>query len=190
MPYLHNQTISCINTHVHLKFLYLCPIPLETIFPCLTSPNKPVMYVLCSKSCWLQPLDCLLRVSLLHIQGSTHCLVVFSCIIQPFNYTPRNEVSGGILDSACLSVCPSVRLSVCPLTFSCPPCSIYSSWWILSIFGTNDQQHERVCRMWWPLTLTYIFKVIWPWLRKSCPLCSIYSSGWILFWCGTNDCYQ
>ena len=28
-------------------------------------------------------------------------------------YTPRNEVRGGILDSACLSVCPSVRLSVC-----------------------------------------------------------------------------
>ena len=31
-------------------------------------------------------------------------------------YTPRNEVRGGILDSACLSVClsvcPSVRLSV------------------------------------------------------------------------------
>ena len=50
-------------------------------------------------------------------------------------YTPRNEVRGGILDSACLSV----RLSVCPLTFSCPPCSIYSSGWILSIFGTNDQ---------------------------------------------------
>ena len=29
--------------------------------------------------------------------------------------------------------------------------------------------------MWWPLTLTYIFKVIRPWLRKSCPLCSIYT---------------
>ena len=38
----------------------------------------------------------------------------------------------------------------------------------------------RRCRMWWPLTLTYIFKVIRPWLRKSCPLCSDYSSGWIL----------
>ena len=34
--------------------------------------------------------------------------------------------------------------------------------------------------MWWPLTLTYIFKVIWPWLWKSCPLCSVYSPGWIL----------
>ena len=36
----------------------------------------------------------------------------------------------------CLSVCPSVCLSV---NLSCPPCSIYSSGWILSIFGTNDQ---------------------------------------------------
>ena len=47
---------------------------------------------------------------------------------------------GGVywIQPVCLSVCPSVRLSVCPLTFSCPPCSIYSSWWILSIFGTND----------------------------------------------------
>ena len=27
-------------------------------------------------------------------------------------YTLRNEVRGGILDSLCLSVCPSVRLSV------------------------------------------------------------------------------
>ena len=44
--------------------------------------------------------------------------------------------------------------------------------------------------MWWPLTLTYIFKVIWPWLRKSCPLCSMYSSGWILFLLSTNDHYQ
>ena len=35
--------------------------------------------------------------------------------------------------------------------------------------------------MWWPLTLTYIFKVVRPWLRKLCPLCSVYSSGWILF---------
>ena len=42
--------------------------------------------------------------------------------------------------------------------------------------------------MWWPLT--YIFKVIRPWLRKSCPLFSVYSSGWILFIFGTNDHYH
>ena len=87
---------------------------------------------------------------------------------------------GGILDSPCLSVCLSVNLS-------CPPCSIYSSGWILSIFGTNVQWHKRVCPMWWPLTLTYIFKVIRPWLKKSCPLCSVYSSGWILFIFGTHN---
>ena len=43
--------------------------------------------------------------------------------------------------------------------------------------------------MWWPLTLTYIFKVIRPWLWKSCPLCSVYSTGWILFIFSTNDRY-
>ena len=47
-------------------------------------------------------------------------------------YTLRNEVRGGIFDSPCLSVCPSVNLS-------CLPCSIYSSEWIFSIFSTNDQ---------------------------------------------------
>ena len=85
-----------------------------------------------------------------------------------------------------LSVRPSVRLSRLP----CPLCNIYSSGWILSILATNDHYHKRVCRTQWPLTLTYIFKVIRPWLRKSCPLCSVYSSGWILFIFGTNDHYH
>ena len=85
-----------------------------------------------------------------------------------------------------LSVRPSVRLSRLP----CPLCNIYSSGWILSILATNDHYHERVCRTQWPLTLTYIFKVIRPWLRKSCPLCSVYSSGWILFIFGTNYHYH
>ena len=86
----------------------------------------------------------------------------YRCVSIP----PHNEVVGGIL----VSLRPSVRPSRVP----CPLCSIYSSGWILSIFGTNDQYHERVCRMWWPLTLTYTFKVIWPWLRKSCPLFFLY----------------
>ena len=48
-----------------------------------------------------------------------------------------------------------------------------------------------MCRTQWPLTLTYIFKVIRPWIRKSCPLCSVYSSGWILFTFSTNyHCHQ
>ena len=53
-----------------------------------------------------------------------------------YYYTPRNEVRGGGYIGFTLSVHLSVRLSV---NFSCPPCSIYSSGWILSIFGTNDQ---------------------------------------------------
>ena len=44
-----------------------------------------------------------------------------------------------------------------------------------------------MCCISWPLTLTYIFKVIWPWPWKSCPRCSIYSSWWILSIFGTND---
>ena len=88
------------------------------------------------------------------------------------------------------SVRPSVRLSVRPSRLPCPLCNIYSSRWILSILATNELYHERVCHTQWPLTLTYIFKVIRPWLRKSCPLCSIYSSGWILFIFGTNDHYH
>ena len=95
-------------------------------------------------------------------------------------YTPcTTKLLGGIL----VSLRPSVRLSRLP----CPLCNIYNCGWILSILATNDHYHERVCRTQWPLTLTYIFKVIRPWLRKSCPLCSVYSSKWILFIFGTND---
>ena len=75
------------------------------------------------------------------------------------------------------SVRLSVRPSVRPSRLPCPLCNIYSSGWILSILATNYHYHERVCRTQWPLTLTYIFKVIWLWLRKSCLLCSVYSSG-------------
>ena len=81
-----------------------------------------------------------------------------------------------------LSVRPSVRPSVRLSRLLCPLCNIYSSGWILSILATNDHYYERVCRTQWPLTLTYIFKVIWPWLRKSCPLCSVYSYKWIFFY--------
>ena len=103
------------------------------------------------------------------------------------NYTPRIiKLLGGIL----VSLRPSLHPSVCLSRLLCPLCNIYSSGWILSILATNDHYHERVCRTQWPLTLTYIFKVIWPWLRKSCPLCSVYSSGWILFIFSTNDHYH
>ena len=90
----------------------------------------------------------------------------------PHGITSYTKLLGGILVSLRPSVRPSVRLSRLP----CPLCNIYSSGWILSILATNDHYHERVCRTQWPLTLTYIFKVIRPWHRKSCPLCSVYSS--------------
>ena len=105
-------------------------------------------------------------------------------------YPPNNKVVGGDIGftpSVRPSVCPSVRPSVRPSRLPCPLCNMYSSGWIRSILATNDHYHERVCRTQWPLTLTYIFKVIWPWLRKSCPLCSVYSSEWIHFIFSTND---
>ena len=117
--------------------------------------------------------------------------MVIGCCNQSWSsllYPPHNEVVGGVywFHSVRPSVCPSVRPSRMP----CPLCIIYSYGWILFILGTNDHYHERVCRAPWPLTLTYIFKVIWPWLKKSCPLCSVYSSGWILPIFGTNDHYH
>ena len=95
-----------------------------------------------------------------------------------FYYTPRTTK---LLRDILVSLRPSVRLSVRLSRLPCPLCNIYSSGWILSILATNDHYHERVCRTQCPLTLTYIFKVIWPCLRKSCLLCSVYSSGWIFF---------
>ena len=99
---------------------------------------------------------------------------------------PPHKLLGGIL----VSLRPSVRSSVSPSCMLCPLCNIYSYEWIMFILGTNDHYHERVCHTPWPLTLTYIFKVIWPWLRKSCSLYSVYSSGWILFIFSTNDHYH
>ena len=62
---------------------------------------------------------------------------------------------------------PSVRLTVCPSRMPCPLCNAYTSGWILSTSGTNHHYHERVCRVQRPLTLTYIFKVIQPWLSSK-----------------------
>ena len=124
------------------------------------------------------------------------CTLKIAVIWNPLLYPPHNEVVGGVywFHSVRPSVCPSVRPSVCPSVrpsrMPCPLCIIYSYGWILFILGTNDHYHERVCHAPWPLTLTYIFKVIRPWLRKSCPLCSVYSSGWILSIFGTNDHYH
>ena len=113
-------------------------------------------------------------------------------IIHSFIIPPEQRSCWGVywFHSVRLSVRPSVRPSVRLSRLPCPLCNIYSSGWILSILATNDHYHERVCRTQWPLTLTYIFKVIRPWLRKPCPLCSVYSSGWILLIFGTNDHYH
>ena len=121
---------------------------------------------------------------------------VFAARVSTYNwsnqillYPLNNEVVGGYIvftPSVRLSVRPSVRPSRLP----CPLCNIYSSGWILSILATNDHYHERVCRTQWPLTLTYIFKVIRPWLWKSCPLCNIFSSRSIISIFATNNHYH
>ena len=104
----------------------------------------------------------------------------------------RRSCCGGILVSLHPSVRLSVRPSVCPsvrpsVRPACRPlCIIYSYGWILFILGTNDHNHERVCRAPWPLTLTYIFKVIWPWLRlaqmitiiRRCVTCYVFFRIW------------
>ena len=59
------------------------------------------------------------------------------------------------------------------ITKSCPLCSIYSSGWIIFIFGTNDHYHYRVRRVlcffqnleiynFWQ-----IFEIFWPWSSKK-----------------------
>ena len=154
-------------------------------YPCITVPAAPGNQICQDISRY--SLD--YRVS--------HTFLIFHCIIYHFSCCYTTKLLGGytgFTPSVRPSVCPSVRLSVHPSVrpsrIPCPLCIIYSYGWILFILGTNDHYHERVCRAPWPLTLTYIFKVIWPWLRKSCPLCSVYSSGWILSIFGTNDHYH
>ena len=146
----------------------------------------------CNK--WLETWD----VAIIHTGGTRICVTVQWITVDHMTLSPaklnliippeQRSCWGGYIGftpSVCPSVRPSVRLSRLP----CPLCNIYSSGWILSILATNDHYHERVCRTQWPLTLTYIFKVIRPWLRKSCPLCNVYSSRWILSMFGTNDHY-
>ena len=74
----------------------------------------------------------------------------------------------GFTLSVCMSVCPSVCLSV-PHAVSALLCDAFTSGWILSILGTNDHQHQQVYHTQWPLTLTYISKVIKPciWNKTS-----------------------
>ena len=125
-------------------------------------------------------------------------------------YNPQQKVSGyiGMSLSVHLSVCASVHqdciadsfmnilklyIDLCP---SYPLYSTYTSGGILSIFGTYDHEHEMVWQEQWHLILTYIYKVIQPWLCNKtvkiwhilwCLLSSAYSSGWILPMLCKND---
>ena len=135
---------------------------------------------------WKQTNNQLITITFLSVVWRRVFLQQCTIIIPP----AQQSCWGGILVSLRPSVRLSVRPSVRPSRMPCPLCIIYSYGWILFILGTNDHYHERVCRAPWPLTLTYIFKVVWPWFRKSCPLCSVYSSGWILSIFGTNDHYH
>ena len=65
---------------------------------------------------------------------------------------PRNEVSGGILDSPCLSVCPSVRLSVCPLTFRVRPVAstVQDGFFPYSVQMINSMRGCVACDDLWP----------------------------------------
>ena len=137
-------------------------------------------------SLWLPTSDELLSSICICIYERLACVHIFETVLVII--PPEQRSCWGVywFHSIRLSVRPSVRLSRLPY----PLCNIYSSGWILSILATNDDYYERVCCTQWPLTLTYIFKVIRPWLRKSCPLCSVYSSGWILFIFKTNHLYH
>ena len=44
--------------------------------------------------------------------------------------------------------------------------------------------------MCWPLTLSHIFKVLRPWLRKSCPLCNVFSFRSVISIFATNNHYH
>ena len=54
----------------------------------------------------------------------------------------------------------------------------------------TNRRTQKVCRMWWPLTLTYNFKVIRPWYWKSCPLCNVFSSRSIISIFAINNHYH
>ena len=104
-------------------------------------------------------------VKLNYIQWLFSYLFIFDSPRYAWLYPPNNQVVGGYIGFT-PSVCPSVRPSVRLSRLRCPLSNIYSSGWILSILATNDHYYERVCRTQWPLTLTYIFKVIRPWLKN------------------------
>ena len=118
------------NTFVPQSFSDSIHLFLESGFPCSRHNIHRLSWFI--SSLWIIMLG--RNISYLsQVQQFLHsCPNPASTIIIP----PATKLGGVYwIQPVCLSVC----LSVCPLTFSCPPCSIYSSRWILSIFGTNDQ---------------------------------------------------
>ena len=64
-------------------------------------------------------------------------------------YTPRNEVRGGILESPCPSVhpsvCPSVRPSVCPAAFGFPAHNCFPFTPIIMKLHMQTPHEARMC---------------------------------------------
>ena len=59
----------------------------------------------------------------------------------PCNYTPRNEVRGGILESPC----PSVRPSVCPAAFGFPAHNCFPFTPIIMKLHMQTPHESRMC---------------------------------------------
>ena len=105
------------------------------------------------------------------------------------SYTPRNEVRGGYIGFT-LSVCPSVRLSVCLLTFRVRPVAstVQDGFFPYLVQMINSMRGCVACDDLWP----------WPISSRSFgldlenPVCSIASTvldGFFLFTYGLLDHY-
>ena len=123
----------------------------------------------------------LLSVCLSHL---FHCssLCIFMKFSRSYYYPSHNEAvgwgGGGGWGWGWVGILVSLR----PSCMLYPLCNVYSSGWIHSMLGKNDQYHDRVGCAQWPLTLTYIFKVIQAWLkllkyvRSTCRVRSVTST--------------
>ena len=97
------------------------------------------------------------RIFIMNHRGSKHNYLIIILIKSVSLFQENSNLLGTALPP---SDRPSVRPSFCPFRIPCPFCTCYSSWWIISIFGTNNYYHQKMYRTQWPLALTYTFKVI------------------------------